>query len=115
MSKYLQNWRMLMNRNHFIASGASLVVAFLAFTFVFWIPAGAQDKEKVAAPAVKWEYKIVKAESKGRAIDMAKTEDAMNKLGEEGWECVATISDVHGGEPQGIMTDAVLICKRPKR
>jgi hypothetical protein len=76
----------------------------------------AEDKKDVPArPAVKWEYKVIRAESSRRNIAEDKMESALNKLGEEGWECAGTVSEVTGSDVQGTWTKAVLILKRPKR
>lgn len=65
-------------------------------------------KNKGAHAAVKWEYKILTAT---RAIDIQKLEEALNKLGEDGWECAGTFSDM---TLEGISRRHVIL-KRPKR
>jgi len=50
----------------------------------------------------KWEYQTVPT---GSQLGPSSTRDALNKLGDEGWEFVAVIS----GEPLSLM-----IFKRPK-
>jgi hypothetical protein len=89
----------------------------LAVVWSFFGPVAAQEKKgDPVRPATKWEYKIVhpteSGATEGREIKTDKMEAALNKLGAEGWECVATVSEVTGG--QGTWTRAVLICKRPK-
>lgn len=98
-----------------VALSASLVAATVAFG-----PAVGQDKEAkgkadAQVPVVKWEYKVIHAESEGRAISAPKTEAAINKLGQDGWECVGTVSEVTGTTTQGSWTTGVLILKRPVR
>ena len=69
----------------------------------------------VPAPVPKWEYKVIRAESIRREVAEDKMEAGLNKLGEEGWECVGAVGEVTGSEAQGTWTKAVLILKRPKR
>jgi hypothetical protein len=59
-----------------------------------------KGKEKAARPVVKWEYKVVNIEG-----DPTKMEDALNKLGEQGWEYVGTVRTIKLEH---------YICKRPK-
>ena len=93
-----------------VALSVSLAVAWSVFG-----PAAAQEKKDVPArPAAKWEYKVVRPEGDRRAVAEGKMEAALNKLGEEGWECVGTVGEVTGTAQQGTWTNAVLICKRPK-
>ena len=78
---------------------AVLIVAALAVLVVGVGQIFAQDKnkEKITRPEVKkewmdlpmkkWEYKVVHVER-----DQAKMEEALNKLGEQGWEYVGTVS-----------------------
>ena len=66
-------------------------------------------------PVPKWEYKVIRPETNRREVAEDKMEAALNKLGEEGWECVGTVGEVTGSEAQGTWTKAVLILKRPKR
>lgn len=82
-----------------------------------------KNKEKITRPEVKkewmdlpmkkWEYKVVHVER-----DQAKMEEALNKLGEQGWEYVGTVSWVgavrSGAANPPIHTEAYFICKRPK-
>jgi RNA polymerase sigma factor (sigma-70 family) len=77
--------------------------------------AGEPPKLVGGGPAVKWEYTVLQAESSNREIAMDKMQAALNRLGEEGWECTGTVSEVTGLERQGTWTKAVLILKRPKR
>jgi hypothetical protein len=87
-----------------LAASLFVVAAFL------WRPALAQDKDKVVRPVVKWEYKVVRA---GRSvISETRMEETLNKLGDQGWECVATLAEV---VEKGAATNAILICKRPKQ
>jgi hypothetical protein len=95
---------------------AVAVFGSLAVIWTVFGPVAAQDKKDVPAPpAAKWEYKVIRPEPNRRSIAEDKMEAALNKLGEEGWECVGTVGEVTGGEPQGTLTKAVLILKRPKR
>ena len=78
--------------------------------------APAQDKvaptgKASAATALKWEYKIVFGGSDEAELD---------KLGEDGWELVATASRVSGGGTKngtggGVHSTVQFIFKRPKR
>lgn len=103
-----------MNLKRVLLPVAGLLVA-LAVAWSIFGSASAQDKKgEPVRPAAKWEYKAVRPESDRRDVSTAKMEAALNKLGEEGWECVGTISEVVGSEQQGMWTQAVLICKRPK-
>lgn len=98
---------------------ALLLGALVAVQALLSSSAEAQDKEKakVDPPNVNWEYKVFNAGGgQGDPINEGKMEEALNKLGNEGWECVGTVSEVQGakaGPP--IWTKAVLIFKRPKR
>jgi hypothetical protein len=75
-----------------------------------WAPALAQDKgkEKAVRAAAKWEYKVIRSE-----YDPKKIENALNKVGEEGWECFGTIGPHPLGGFGGTPVD--LICKRSKQ
>ncbi len=99
------------------SSRLGLFVGLLAVGLACWLtfvrPAEAQEKEK--EKAVKWEYKVVRPESNRRDVAEDKMEKLLNKLGEEGWECTGTVSEVVGSEVQGTWTHAVVILKRPKR
>lgn len=80
-------------------------------------PALAQekDKDKVASPTVKWEYKVHTALHTIGSIDTQKLEEALNELGKHGWECAGTLSEVNGGlSKQPIQTRGLVILKRPK-
>ena len=108
-----------MNRVRFYCPAALLRGALFVSVSSFPGPVFAEDKGKgkVAPPVVKWEYKVIKAQD-----DPAMMEDALNKLGEEGWECVGTVSRVFGGGGGGrdrgaspLQSGAHLICKRPKQ
>lgn len=57
---------------------------------------------KDAVPAVKWEYKVIKFYDINAGREM---EGKLNTLGEEGWECVSTVSESRGAW-------AVVILKR---
>jgi Domain of unknown function (DUF4177) len=76
-----------------------------------------KDKEKTTRPLVKWEYKVIASSSSA-----AQMEDALNKLGEEGWECVGTVTPVVAVTPTGgfggggkAKSATNLILKRPKQ
>lgn len=110
-----------MTRVRFLTFGL-VSLALVLVAVVIWTPASAQDKEKPARPLVKWEYKIVQspltqppADGAGgpfsRRLDAKKLEEDLNKLGEEGWECVGTVSEPIG---KGGATRAYVLCKRPK-
>lgn len=104
-----------MNLERVLLPAVALAVS-LAVVCSFFGPVAAQDKKDVPAPpAVKWEYKVIRPESKGRDVAEDKMATALNKLGEEGWECVGTVGEVTGTNVQGTWTKAVLILKRPKR
>jgi hypothetical protein len=80
-----------------------------------WGAAAGQVGKNADRGSVKWEYKVIRAESTLRRIDTDKTEEALNKLGQDGWECVGTISEVSGAQAKGMLTHGILICKRAKR
>jgi len=109
-----------MNRACFCIPAALLVVAVSSVTSLLWSSAFAQDagKGKVTAIHHKWEYKVVRESTDPNTseVDTKKFETAVNRLGEEGWECVGTVSEVRGGGPgRANSTDAVLIFKRPNK
>ena len=96
-----------MKRGRFFLALAVLSVALFATVGPSPRPAPGQDK--AARPVARWEYKVV--DTTGPARD---TEAALNKLGEEGWECVSAVSLVTGGGETPIRTSVRLVCKRPK-
>lgn len=81
-----------------------------------WTNAFAQDGSHAnfAVLAPRWEYKVVRfpAPGAGELLDTNGLEDTINRLGEDGWECTGTISEVGGGVNQFNKTNAVLIFKR---
>lgn len=83
-----------------------------------WNHAFAQDGSRAnfATLAPRWEYKVIRfqAPGAGELLDTNGQEDTINRLGEEGWECTGTISEVGGGVNQFNKTNAVLIFKRLK-
>jgi hypothetical protein len=85
-----------------------LVVPVLALVFLaVWWPTSAQEKGAHRLP--KWEYKVF--DSVGQARD---SEAALNRLGEEGWECCSAISLPTGGVDIPIRSSVRVICKRQK-
>jgi hypothetical protein len=62
--------------------------------------------------AVKWEYKVVTSPRTDSGIDTQKLEEALNALGEDGWECAGTLSEARAG---GFLGRGLVILKRPKR
>jgi hypothetical protein len=62
--------------------------------------------------AVKWEYKVVTSPRTDSGIDTQKLEEALNTLGEDGWECAGTLSEARAG---GFLGRGLVILKRPKR
>jgi hypothetical protein len=76
-------------------------------------PSPAQEKDK-AAPAARWEYRVV-----GLAENDQEAEDALNKLGDEGWDLAGTAGEVSARPvPQGsgrVSTRVRLVLKRPKK
>ncbi|WP_411963672.1 DUF4177 domain-containing protein [Haloferax sp. YSMS24] len=61
----------------------------------------------------RWEYKIVRTADGGLfSGDTAPMEDALDSLGDEGWELVDTISDSRGASAGSGQT--ALVFKRPK-
>lgn len=105
-----------MNRARFCVPVVLLLGAIFAIVAFLWVPAFAQDKDKkVARPPVKWEYKFIATETKGPFFDADKTEETLNKLGNEGWEFVGTISDAPGAATGKTRMRVHLICKRPKQ
>ena len=82
-------------------------------------PALAQEKgkDKVVPRAGKWEYKVLTTAVVGTRIDTQKLEETLNQLGEDGWECSGTLSEVHGGVPAagGTSTRGFVIMKRRKQ
>lgn len=83
-----------------------------------WNHAFAQDGSHAnfAALAPRWEYKVIRFQSPGGgvSVDAQQMEADINRLGEDGWECTGTVSDVGRGFNQFNKTDAVLIFKRPR-
>lgn len=83
-----------------------------------WNHVFAQDgtRANFATLAPRWEYKVVRfpAPGAGELLDINQLEDTTNRLGEDGWECTGTISEVGGGVNQFNKTNAVLIFKRLK-
>ncbi len=103
-----------MNRKRVLLSAVGLL-ATLAAAWSALGPAAAQDKKgDPARPAARWEYKVVRPEGGRRDVSEDRMAAALNKLGEEGWECVGTVGEVTGSEAQGTWTKAVLILKRPR-
>jgi hypothetical protein len=103
-----------MNLKRVVLPAVALAVA-VAVAWSALRPAAAQDKKDVPARVTaKWEYKVVRPESNGRSVAEGKMEATLNKLGEEGWECVGTVDEVTGTAQQGTWTNTVLICKRPR-
>ena len=73
-----------------------------------------KGKEAVLPQSAKWEYKVTVHGDNNPA-----DEKDMNRLGDDGWELVATTSSVSADpRPQGtnrISTQVRLIFKRPKK
>jgi hypothetical protein len=69
-----------------------------------------EKPEKAVQAVTKWEYKIVRAVDNPTAM-----EAILNKLGEEGWECVGTVSRAADGRAGTRGGGTQVICKRPKR
>ena len=94
-----------------------LLAVLVVVSVLLWGTACAQDKgkEKVTAPNVKWEYKVLQSEPVGVRVDADKMEKDLHKLGQDGWECVGTVSEVYGPKGGPNTTRALLICKRPKQ
>lgn len=102
---------------------ASIPLALLLLTVGMvgsrvWTSAFAQDgtHANFAALAPRWEYKVIRFPSPGGgvSVDAQQMEADINRLGEDGWECTGTVSDVGRGFNQFNKTDAVLIFKRPR-
>jgi hypothetical protein len=108
---------MTMNRSRFCFPAALLLAVLVVVSVLLWGTACAQDKgkEKVTAPNVKWEYKVLQSEPVGVRVDADKMEKDLHKLGQDGWECVGTVSEVYGPKGGPNTTRALLICKRPKQ
>jgi hypothetical protein len=108
--------RSAMKRSVNVALAAGLFTVSLLAGRGLNAQAPAQDKtapagKASAAAALKWEYKIVFGGSDEAELD---------KLGEEGWELVATASRVSGGGTRngtggGVHSTVQFIFKRPKR
>jgi hypothetical protein len=79
----------------------ALLALFLATAF-FWRSAFAHENSKTKAD-VQWEYKVIDPDD-----NPTKIEEALNKVGKEGWECVSTVSRGPDRGPH-------LICKRAKK
>lgn len=103
------------------------MIRSFAFSLVlgFALLAGsAVGQEKDKTPN-KWEYKVVSPPRKeGVAvvrgslpqIDAEKLAKTLNELGEQGWECIATINDVRGGGGSSFNnTNVLMIFKRVKK
>jgi len=86
---------------------AALMIALLLACLAFlWAPVAAQEKDKIAPVALKWDKVI-------EGVRADRMEEELNALGMNGWECVATVSQVEGRGQ--LNTRGILICKRPKR
>ena len=72
--------------------------------------AATAGKEKAGRPAVKWEYKAITL-----LHDTIKIQDALNKVGTDGWECVGVTSTAFGGQERPRGGQVLVICKRPKQ
>ena len=64
---------------------------------------------------MQWEYRTVKLSAMGGFLggkfDETKLDDAMNRLGAEGWELAAALDTNQG---YGATRDIVVLFKRPK-
>ena len=98
-----------MNPSRWLAVALSLL-AVLAVVLLLREPAAAQNN----AARAKWEYKVVYVSHKPFAKGM---EDDLNKLGEDGWELVGTVSRIEdrGGNFGGMRSSAEVIFKRSKQ
>jgi len=105
-----------MKRAAVYGPAALLIVAVGSLAAIFWNNAFAQDGSRAnfATLAPRWEYKVVRYQTPGGGapVDTQQMEADINRLGEDGWECTGTISDVGRGFNQFNQTDAVLIFKR---
>lgn len=91
------------------------ILSVLLFASLTWRPAMAQNKVTNDLAQVKWEYQIIETQSPRGQIDINRTEETLNRLGRDGWECVSTISEVTSSRDQGTSTRGVLICKRARK
>lgn len=93
---------------------ACVLAVITVASAIFWGPVSAQEKDKGAQNPLKWEYKLVLTRSEPH-LSVGEIEENLNKLGAEGWDCVATLNDVRGGGKGPTTTQGILICKRPKK
>lgn len=93
---------------------AVLMLAGVVGAFaLLWGPGFAQDKGITPPPAkIRWEYKVV--EVSGTRVDRVELENALNKLGEDGWEAMGTIGEVTI-PGKAITSRGLVICKRQKK
>jgi len=103
---------MKMKRSWVCVTVVVLAVLFGTGTFLKEMAfAQERGKDKAAVAAIKWEYKIITMSK-----NMTDAEQALNKLGQDGWECAGTTSEVTGGgQGPPNMTTVRLIFKRPKQ
>ncbi len=107
-----------MNRSRFCFPVALLLAVLVVVSVLLWGTASAQDKgkEKAAGPNAIWEYKVLQSEPVGVRIDADQMEKDLNRLGQGGWECVGTVSEVYSDAVRKVTaTRALLICKRQKQ
>jgi len=55
----------------------------------------AQQRNNISAPD-RWEYKVIEGERSIHDQGIAKTTNALNALGEEGWELVSSVHSDRG-------------------
>ena len=96
-----------MKHARFYGFAALLFAAVTAVPLMQWSNAFGQDKGKDAAPDVKWEYKVIRFHD----INVVEMQDRLNSQGEDGWECVSTVSESRG---PGITGSAVILRRLSK-
>ena len=88
-----------------IVGPAMVVGLILTVVWLSHVPAVGQEKR--AQPLQRWEYKWVGV----TGPDLSRSEPALNSIGSEGWELIATVVPFRREEPYQVS----LIFKRPKR
>lgn len=111
-----KQFRISLMTNARLAVPTAMLIAVAALVAVCrWNNVAAQDKAITAD--VRWSYKV-RVVGHDSHLSAKELEDVLNDLGEDGWECLGTVSEVKGGsasQKDENRTNAVLILKRPKK
>ena len=111
-------WRLVVKRTCVNVTATMLFFVVGSVGTMLWSNTYADDagKGKPVTSTLKWEYKVISESTQPTVgLNTKKIEGSLNNLGEEGWECVGTVSEVKGGISEANLTNAVLIFKRPKK